>query len=59
MTDWSLLAKGRGVPATDEEITKHGATLEPLESMVSTLIKQLPPETEPACVFQPDLGGKA
>jgi len=49
MTDWSLIARARGIAPNDA----HVALMEQLEQTVEGLKKNLPPDMEPAPAFAP------
>jgi hypothetical protein len=52
MTDWKALAQAAGL--SGEQITRP---LQTIETVFRPLTENLPPELEPACIFDPEEGG--
>ena len=46
MTDWKAIARARGIPAQD--VDRIAAPLNSLEEAFHPLVRDLPPELEPA-----------
>jgi len=51
MTDWKLVAAGRGLDIPDEELARMSAVLMPLEESFRPLVRTIRLETEPAVTF--------
>lgn len=53
MTDWTLMAKARGLDPGSTLVKQHVSTMTQLESILAALKKNLPDDAEPAPVFCP------
>lgn len=53
MTDFSLLAKARGLDLAADTIERQAAVLSSLEAAFEQLKRRIPPDAEPAPVFVP------
>jgi hypothetical protein len=51
MTDWNLLAEAQSLDIPAEELSRVTAPLGALEAAFRPLIADLPPDLEPAVVF--------
>ncbi|HVX67044.1 MAG TPA: hypothetical protein VHA11_10600, partial [Bryobacteraceae bacterium] len=52
MTDWTEIAKARGVHASPKELEAMAEVLAALERSFAPLVREIPLETEPAAVFR-------
>ena len=52
MTDWSAVAKARGIAIPPTELARIASTLETLEAAFRPLIEPLTPDMEPALLFR-------
>jgi hypothetical protein len=60
MTNWNQIARGLGLEATDDELSKMLAPLPRLEEELKALTaKSLSPDSEPAVTFTAQLEGSA
>jgi len=60
MTNWNQIARGLGLDATDDELSKMFAPLPRLEEQFKALTaKKLSPDSEPAVTFTSLLEGSA
>ena len=50
--DWTVIAKAAGLNIPAEELARIAAPLEALEETLRPLVKDLPPELEPAVEFR-------
>lgn len=53
MTDWKLLVEAQNLDIPAEELPRVTAPLGALEAAFRALIANLPPDLEPAVVFDP------
>jgi hypothetical protein len=53
MTDWKLLAEAQNLDIPADELPRVTAPLGALEAAFRPLIADLPPDLEPAVVFDP------
>ena len=53
MTDWTLIARARGLDPGEPQVRMHIATMTQLESILFELKKHLPLDAEPAPAFRP------
>ena len=51
MKDWKAIAKAAGLEVTGPELERISKALSGLEETFQPLLKDLPPEVEPATVF--------
>lgn len=52
MKNWSLIAKGQGLDLDAPELQRVAAPLDALEEVFRPLVKDLPPDLEPAATFR-------
>ncbi|MBL8228603.1 MAG: hypothetical protein JNL98_09000 [Bryobacterales bacterium] len=53
MTDWKAIAAARGIIWDEPTATRQSAALNALETVFAALANEIPPEQEPAPVFDP------
>jgi hypothetical protein len=54
MTDWTVIAKGRGLNIPAQELAAIVPSLDALDESFRPLVRGLTPEVEPGAIFRPE-----
>jgi hypothetical protein len=58
MTDWGAIAKARGIEIPAQDLDRIAPPLDALEQAFRPLVKDLPPDLEPAVEFRMEEGAE-